>query len=62
MEASFEEDRDLKDTYWNKSLLELISIRETASKNFLDDEIIDHSRKEYNAHVDFNDKKPLKNI
>ena len=55
-EANIEEDIDLKNQYRNKSLPDPISIREAASKNYVDNKINQRSIVKNNAHIDLNDR------
>ena len=56
IEANIEENIDLKNQYRIKKLLDLISIREAASKNYVDNLFNDPSRIKNNAHIDLNDE------
>ena len=55
-EAKIEEDIDLKNQYKIKNLLDLISIREPASKNYVDNLFNNSSILRNNAHIDLNDR------
>ena len=54
IEANIEEDIDLKNQYRNKNLPDPISIREAASKNYVDNLFNDPSIIKNNAHIDLN--------
>ena len=56
IEANIEEDIDLKNQYRIKNLPDPISIREAASKNYVDNLFNDTSIVKYNAHIDLNDR------
>ena len=56
IESNIEEDIDLKNQYRNKNLPDPISIREAASKNYVDNLINDTSIVKNNAHIDLNDR------
>ena len=56
IEANIEEDIDLKNQYRIKNLLDPISIREAASKNYVDNLFNDTSIVKNNAHIDLNDR------
>ena len=56
IEANIEEDIDLKGQYRIKSLPDPISIRGTASKNYVDNKFNDPSIVKNTVHVEFNDK------
>ena len=56
IEANIEEDIDLKNQYRIKNIPDPISIREAASKNYVDNLFNDPSIIKNTAHVDFNDK------
>ena len=56
MEANIEEDIDLKNQYRIKNLPDAISIREAASKNYVDNLFNDPSIVKNNAHIDLNDR------
>ena len=56
IEANIEEDIDLRNQYRIKSLPDHISIREAASKNYVDKNFNDPSIMKNTTHVDFNDK------
>ena len=56
IEANIEEDIDLKGQYRIKNLLNPISIRETASKDFVDSKFNDPSIVKNTDHVDFNEE------
>ena len=51
------EDIDLKNQFRNKNLPDLISIREAASKNYVDNLFNDPSKIKNTSHIDLNDKK-----
>ena len=55
IESKIEEDIDLKNQYRNKNLRDPISIRELASKNYVDNLFNNPSIMENNAHVDLID-------
>ena len=56
IEANIEEDIDLKNQYRIKNLPDPISIREAASKKYVDNKVKDPSLIKNTAHVDFIDK------
>ena len=56
IEANIEEDIDLKNQYKIKNLPDSISIREAASKNYVDNLFNDPSIVKNNAHLDLNDR------
>ena len=56
LEANIEEDIDLKNQYRIKNLPDPISIREAASKNYVDNLFNDPSILKNNAHIDLNDR------
>ena len=56
IEANIEEDIDLKGQYRIKNLPDPISIREPASKNYVDNLFNDSSIVKNNAHIDLNDR------
>ena len=56
IKSILEEDIDLKNQYRIKHLLDPISIREAASKNYVDNKSNDPSIIKNTAHVGFNDK------
>ena len=56
IEADIEEDIDLKNQFRIKNLPDPISIREAASKNYVDNKFNDPSIIKNTAQVDFNDK------
>ena len=56
IEANNEEDIDLKNQFRIKILLDPISIREAASKNYVDNLFNDSSIVKNNAHIDLNDR------
>ena len=56
IEAKIEEDIDLKNQYRSKNLPNRISIREAASKNYVDNKFNDPSILENTAHIDLNDR------
>ena len=56
LEANLEEDIDLKYQYRIKNLPDSISIREAASKNYVDTLFNDSSILKNNAHIDLNDR------
>ena len=56
IEANIEEDIDLKNQYRIQSLPETISIREAASKNYLDNLFNDPSLIKNSEHIDVNDR------
>ena len=60
IEANIEEDIDLKNQYKIKNLLDAISIREAASKNYNDNLFNDPSIVENNAHIELNGGKITK--
>ena len=55
-EAKIEEDINLKSQYRNKNLPDPISIKEAASKNYIDNKFNDPSIIKNTTHVDFNDR------
>ena len=55
-EANIEEDIDLKNQFRIKNTPDSISLRQAASKNFVDNKYNDPSMIKNTAHVDFNDK------
>ena len=55
IESNIEEDIDLKNQFRIKNLPDFISIRERASKNYVDNLINDPSILRNNAHIDLND-------
>ena len=55
IESNIEEDIDLKNQFRNKNLLDPVSEREPATKNYIDNKFNDPSIKN-SDHVDFNDK------
>ena len=55
-ESNIEEDIDLKNQFRIKILLDPISIREAASKNYVDKFFNDPSIIKNNAHIDLNDR------
>ena len=57
IESNKEEDIDLKNQFRNKNLPDPISIREAASKNYVDNLFNDPSVVKNNAHIDLNDRK-----
>ena len=61
IEANIEEDIDLKKQYKIKNKPDPTSIRETASKKYVDNKVNDPRKIKNTAHVDFNNKN-LKNI
>ena len=56
IEANIEEGIDLKNQYRIKNLPDPISIREAASKNYVDNLFNDPSIVKNNAHIDLNDR------
>ena len=56
IEANIEEDIDLKNQYRIKDSPDRISIREAASKNYVDSLFNDPSIVKNNAHIDLNDR------
>ena len=56
IEADIEEDIDLKNQFRIKNLPDPISIREAASKNYVDNLFNDTSIVKNNAHIDLNDR------
>ena len=56
IEANIEEEIDLKNQYKIKNLPDPISIREPASKNYVDSLFNDPSIVKNNAHIDLNDR------
>ena len=56
IESNIEEDIDLKNQYRIKNLPDPISIREAASKNYVDNLFNDPSIIKNNAHIDLNDR------
>ena len=56
IESKIEEDIDLKNQYRIKNLPDPISIREPASKNYVDSLFNDPSIVKNNAHIDLNDR------
>ena len=56
IEANIEEDIDLKNQFRIKNLPDPISIREAASKNYVDNLFNDPSIVKNNAHIDLNDR------
>ena len=56
IESIIEEDIDLKNQYTIKNLADSISIREAASKNYVDNLFNDPSILKNNAHIDLNDR------
>ena len=56
IEANIEEDIDLKNQYRIKNLPDPISIREAASKNYVDNLFNDPSIIKNNSHIDLNDR------
>ena len=61
IEANIEEDIDLKNQYRIKNIPEPISVREAASKNYVNNKFNGPSIIKNTAHVDFNDKN-LENV
>ena len=57
IEANTEEDIDLKNQYRIKNLPDLISMRETCSKIYIDNFFNDPSIIKNNSHIDLNGKK-----
>ena len=56
IESNIEEDIDLKNQFRNKNFSDPISIREAASKNYVDNLFNDPSILKNNAHIDLNDR------
>ena len=56
IESNIEEDIDLKNQFRIKNVPDPISIREAASKNYVDNLFNDPSIIKNNAHIDLNDK------
>ena len=56
LESDVEEDIDLKNHYRIKNLPDPISIREAASKHYVDDKFNDPSIIKNNVHIDLNDR------
>ena len=56
LESNIEEDIDLKNLFRNKNLPDPISIREAASKNYVDNLFNDPSIIENTEHIDLNDR------
>ena len=56
IEASIEEDIDLRNQYRIKNIPDPISIREATSKNYVDNLLNDPSILKNNAHIDLNDR------
>ena len=56
IESNIEEDIDLKNQYRNKNLPDPLSIRETASKNYVDNLFNDPSIIKNTSHIDLNDR------
>ena len=56
VEANIEEDIDLRNQYRIKNLPDPISIREAASKNYVDNFFNDPTRVKNDAHIDLNDR------
>ena len=56
IESNIEEDIDLKNQFRNKNLPDPISIREAASKNYVDNLFNDSSIIKNDAHIDLNDR------
>ena len=56
LEADVEEDINMKNHFRSKNLPDLISIREAASNNYVDNKFNDPSKIKNTDHVDFNDK------
>ena len=56
IEANIEEDIDLKNQFRIKNLPDPISIREAASKNYIDNLLNDPSVVKNTAHIDLNDR------
>ena len=56
IEANIEEDIDLKNQNRNKNLPDPISIREAASKSYVDNLFNDPSIVKNSAHIDLNDR------
>ena len=56
IESNIEEDIDLKNQYTTKNLPDPISIKEAASKNYVDNLFNDRSIIKNNAHIDLNDR------
>ena len=57
IESNIEEDLDLGKKNRIKNLIDLISIREAASKNYVDNLFNDPSIQKHTAHIDLNDEK-----
>ena len=55
IESKIEEDIDLKNQYRIKNLPDPISIREAASKNYVDNFFNDPTIRKNTAHIDLND-------
>ena len=55
-EANIEEDIDLKNQYTTKNLPNPVSIREAASKNYVDTLFNDSSLPKNTVHIDLNDR------
>ena len=56
VEINLEEDIDLRDQFRIKNLPDPISIREAASKKYVDNLFSDPSRLKNNAHISLNDR------
>ena len=56
IESNIEEDLDLKNQYWFKNLPDPISIREAASKHYVDNLFNDPSIVKNIEHIDLNDR------
>ena len=56
IESNIEEDIDLKNQFRIKNLTDPISIREAASKKYVDTKFNDSSIVKNNAHIDLNDR------
>ena len=56
IESNIEEDLDLKNQYRMKNLPDPISIREAASKNYVDNLFNDASKLKNTAHIELNDR------